>query len=199
MAAALLAATSSTHAQTNWIGATSSDWFTARNWSAGVPTAGTNAIINTVSPNPTVVASPGVEALNLTVGQNGTGELTIQSGGTVNTMSLGAVGNLAGSQGMVTVTGAGSTWTNSGNVVVGGIGTGTLTIQNGGTVNSGGGASVGQSVGSNWYGDGDRPGLQLEQRSRRRAQYRRFWHGNTHDRERWESHQYHWLHRQHRQ
>ena len=49
---------------------------------------------------------------------------------------------------MVTVTGAGSTWTNIGNVVVGGIGTGALTIQNGGTVNSGGGGSVGLSVGS---------------------------------------------------
>jgi outer membrane autotransporter protein len=73
--------------------------------------------------------------------------LTIQSGGTV-TDAFGAVGNLGGSQGMVTVTGAGSTWTNIGNVVVGGIGTGALTIQNGGTVNSGGGGSVGQSVGS---------------------------------------------------
>ena len=46
------------------------------------------------------------------------------------------------------MTGAGSTWTNIANVVVGGIGTGALTIQNGGTVNSGGGGSVGQSVGS---------------------------------------------------
>ena len=73
--------------------------------------------------------------------------LTIQSGGTV-TDAFGAVGNLPGSQGTVTVTGAGSTWTNIGNVVVGGLGTGTLTIQNGGTVNSGGGGSVGQSVGS---------------------------------------------------
>ena len=144
---ALLAATSSTHAQTNWTGAVSSNWFTAGNWTAGVPTAGTSANINTVSPNPTVVATPGGAALNLAVGQNGTGMLTIQSGGTVTDAS-GAVGNLPGSQGTVTVTGAGSTWTNIGNVVVGGLGTGALTIQNGGTVNSGGGGSVGQSVGS---------------------------------------------------
>ena len=73
--------------------------------------------------------------------------LTIQSGGTVTDVS-GAVGNLPGSQGTVTVTGAGSTWTNTGSVVVGGLGTGALTIQNGGTVNSSGGGSVGQSVGS---------------------------------------------------
>jgi T5SS/PEP-CTERM-associated repeat protein/autotransporter-associated beta strand protein len=150
VAAALLAATSSTRAQTNWTGAVSSDWFNPLNWSAGVPTAATSANINTVSPNPTgtVVAPPGgpASALNLSVGQNGTGRLTIQSGGTVTDV-LGTVGNLPGSQGTVTVTGVGSTWTNQ-VVVVGGLGTGTLAIQNGGTVNSAGGGSVGVSPGS---------------------------------------------------
>jgi T5SS/PEP-CTERM-associated repeat protein/autotransporter-associated beta strand protein len=146
VAAALLAATSPTRAQTNWIG-TTTDWFTAGNWSAGVPTAVTSAIINTVSPNPTVVATPGGTALNLAVGQNGTGRLTIQSGGTVTDV-LGTVGNLGGSQGAVTVTGANSNWFNAASVVVGGQGTGTLTIQNGGTVNSAGGGSVGLAVGS---------------------------------------------------
>ena len=34
----------------------------------------------------------------------------------------------------MTVTGAGSNWSNAGGVVVGGLGTGTLTIQDGGTV-----------------------------------------------------------------
>ena len=43
------------------------------------------------------------------------------------------------------------------------------------------------------------PGSSLDQRTKRRAQYRQFWHGHTHDRERWEGHQYHRLHRQHRQ
>ena len=151
---ALLAATSSTHAQTsNWTGAVSNDWFNAGNWNAGVPALPTNAIIDTVSPNPTVVAASGVgTALNLTVGQSGTGNLTIRDGGTVSNV-LGAVGNLPGSQGTVTVTGPGSTWTNGnakgiGNVVVGGLGTGTLAIENGGTVISTGGSSVGLSVGS---------------------------------------------------
>ena len=46
----------------------------------------------------------------------------------------------AGRAGTVTVTGAGSNWTNAGTVVVGGQGTGTLTIQDGGTVNSAGGS-----------------------------------------------------------
>ena len=73
--------------------------------------------------------------------------LVIQNGGTLTDFG-GFVGNLPGSQGTVTVSGAGSTWTNIGNVVVGGLGTGTLTIQNGGTVNSAGGGSIGLSVGS---------------------------------------------------
>ena len=144
---ALLAATSSTHAQTNWTGAVSTNWFTAGNWDAGVPTVVTNANIDTVSANPTVVATPGGTALNLAVGQSGTGILTIQSGGTVFDIS-GAVANSQGSQGTVTVSGAGSTWTNMTNVVVGGQGTGTLTIQNGGMVNSAIGGSVGLAVGS---------------------------------------------------
>ena len=61
--------------------------------------------------------------------------------------SFGAVGNFPGGLGTVTVTGAGANWSNSAGVVVGGLGTGTLTIQDGGTVNSGGG-SVGLSAGS---------------------------------------------------
>ena len=72
------------------------------------------------------------------------GTVTVQNGGTLTDFG-GFVGNLPGSQGTVTVSGAGSTWTNTSNIVVGGLGTGTLTIQNGGTVNSAAGGSVGQS------------------------------------------------------
>ena len=56
---------------------------TLRNWNAGVPTQTTNANINTVTPNSTVVTGPGAPARNLSVGQNGTGMLTIQTGGTL--------------------------------------------------------------------------------------------------------------------
>ena len=141
------ASTVSTHAQTNWTGAVSNDWFNAGNWNAGVPTAATSANIDTVTPNSTEVRGAGATALNLAVGQSGTGMLAIQNGGTLTDFG-GFVGNLPGSQGTVTVSGAGSTWTNTGTIVVGGLGTGTLTIQNGGTVNSGGGGSVGLSAGS---------------------------------------------------
>ncbi len=66
--------------------------------------------------------------------------LAVQNGGTLTDFG-GFVGDLPGSRGTATVSGAGSTWTNTGTIVVGGLGTGTLTIQNGGTVNSGGGGS----------------------------------------------------------
>jgi fibronectin-binding autotransporter adhesin len=147
MAAALLATASSSRAQTDWTGTVSSDWFTAGNWNAGVPTSATSANIDSATPNATVVGAAGATVQNLAVGSVGTGILTIQNGGTVSNV-LGAVGNLAGSNGMVTVTGAGSSWTNSGTIVVGGVGKGILTIQNGGTVSSAGGGSVGLNAGS---------------------------------------------------
>jgi outer membrane autotransporter protein len=141
------ASTVSTHAQTNWTGANSNGWFNSLNWNAGVPNALTSANIDTVTPNSTEVRGAGASALNLTVGQNGTGILVIQTGGTLTDFG-GAVGNLPGSRGTVIVSGAGAMWTNIGDVAIGGLGTGALTIQNGGTVNSSGGGSVGLSVGS---------------------------------------------------
>jgi T5SS/PEP-CTERM-associated repeat protein len=145
--ALLAASTAPTLAQSNWTGTISTDWFTAGNWSAGVPTAVNSPIIDTVTPNATVLGTTGGAAQNLTVGQSRTGMLTIQGGGTLTNVS-GAVGNGPGSQGAVTVSGPGSTWTNTGTIQIGGLGLGTLTIQNGGTVNSAGGGSVGLSAGS---------------------------------------------------
>ena len=70
------------------------------------------------------------------VGGQGTGTLTIQDGGTVNSAGGGSVGLSAGSTGTVTVTGPGSSWINgpSGGLNIGSFGTGTLTIANGGRV-----------------------------------------------------------------
>ena len=62
-----------------------------------------------------------------------TGALTIQNNGTLN-ITGADIGNFAGSQGTVTVTGAGSNWTNSSLLSVGTDGTGALTIANGGVV-----------------------------------------------------------------
>ena len=144
--ALFIASTVSTHAQTNWTGQSSSNWFLSGNWDAGFPRQTTDGNINTVTPNATVISDPGALARNLTVGANGTGMLTIVAGGTLAD-SFGTIGNLPGGVGTVTVTGAGSSWSNAGSVVVGGQGAGTLIIQDGGTVSSGGG-SVGLSAGS---------------------------------------------------
>ena len=93
--ALLAASTGPTHAQTNWTGRFSSDWFLSGNWTAGLPWQTTDGNINTVTPNSTVIENPGAAARNLSVGANGTGMLTIQTGGTLAD-SFGTIGNLAG-------------------------------------------------------------------------------------------------------
>jgi outer membrane autotransporter protein len=112
---ALCAAPPPVAAQTFWTGATSTNWFTPGNWSTNaVPTAVDLVQINTITPNATVIAGGPAVAAGSDIGNN------------------------AGSQGAVTVTGAGSTWTNNGLLSVGTSGTGTLTIANGGVVSNGG-------------------------------------------------------------
>ena len=87
------------------------------------------------------VTGPGSTWINgpaggLNIGSFGTGTLTIANGGTVinTTPVIANIGNAVGSQGTVTVTGAGSIWSNSSGVNVGNFGTGTLTIADGGIV-----------------------------------------------------------------
>lgn len=71
----------------------------------------------------------------LYVGSSGTGTLTISDGGTVSN-NYGSIGSNPGSNGTVTVTGTGSTWTNSHSLSVGYGGTGILTISGGGAVSN---------------------------------------------------------------
>ena len=74
----------------------------------------------------------------LYVGQAGNGTLNITNGAAVrNEYYRGRIGSSSGSTGIVTVDGAGSTWTNSGGLTVGGNGYGTLNIINGGLVSVG--------------------------------------------------------------
>ncbi|MEO8317881.1 MAG: autotransporter domain-containing protein [Bradyrhizobium sp.] len=77
----------------------------------------------------------------------GIGTLTIRNGGVVSTGGGGYVAADIGSTGTVTVDGAGSTWTNSGSLTVGNLGSGTLTIRNGGVV-SASGMSIADQAGS---------------------------------------------------
>jgi len=133
------------HAQTVWDGSTSTDWFTASNWSTNaVPTAADAAIIATISPNPTVISS----------------------GAAVS--NTGVIGPTAG-RGQVTVTGAGSTWTVTNFLRVGDLSAdpgvhAILNVLNGGRVTSGTGSigrfgAIGEAtvrgVGSRWTNAGD--------------------------------------------
>src|SRR5271157_894805 len=112
--------------------------------------AGTTSTLNGAISGVGSLTKDGLGTLALTVALTGTstyggdtivkgGTLTIQSGGTVSDAN-GFIGD-AGSTGTVTVTGAGSTWTNKGALFVGGNsggpgGVGLLQISNGGTVNA---------------------------------------------------------------
>ena len=50
------ASTGSTHAQTDWTGQFTSNWFLSGNWDAGFPRQTTDANIDTVTPNSTVLS-----------------------------------------------------------------------------------------------------------------------------------------------
>ncbi|RCR67901.1 hypothetical protein [Larkinella punicea] len=68
-------------AQTTWTGTTNTDWNTAGNWSAGVPTTTLDAIIPNVTPSPTIGASTSAVAKSVEVQSGGT--LTIASSATL--------------------------------------------------------------------------------------------------------------------
>ena len=81
----------------------------------------------------------------LTIGvNNSSAVLTVEQGGTVQS-STGLIASNVGSQGEVTVTGAGSNWTLSNDLRVGNTGTATLSITDGGSVTSSGGGAIGFS------------------------------------------------------
>jgi outer membrane autotransporter protein len=72
---------------------------------------------------------------NVIVGNTGTGTLTIEGGGAMSDLT-GNIGSEPGSTGTVTVTGTGSSWTNSQTLTIGFDGAGTLTISDGGAVSN---------------------------------------------------------------
>ena len=73
----------------------------------------------------------------LNVGHDGAGLLNIVNGGCVSN-SFGSIGHNSGSIGAVSVSGTGSTWTNTGYIFIGNYGFGALNIASGGTVCSDG-------------------------------------------------------------
>ena len=74
----------------------------------------------------------------LYVGGSGSGMLNIAAGGQVSNTSTASLGYSSGSTGIAYITGAGSTWANSGDLYVGFQGSGTLNVADGGAVTVGG-------------------------------------------------------------
>jgi T5SS/PEP-CTERM-associated repeat protein len=103
---------------------------------------------------------------SLFVGAVGNAALHVSHGGTVSAGGSGsAIGGSGGSTSTVTVDGAGSAWTNSGDLLVGNAGAAVLSITNGGTVTSSGAFISGNypavantvtvdGAGSNWTDNG---------------------------------------------
>ncbi len=71
------------------------------------------------------------------IGVDGSGTLTIADDGTVNSTGRSRLGFSAGAQGDVAITGAGSTWNHTGDLVIGTAGDGNLAIESGGTATTG--------------------------------------------------------------
>lgn len=94
-------------------------------------------------PNPWVIPGNGV----LTIGSSSTGGMTILNGGSVTAGEDTFLGFEAGSEGRVTVDGAGSQL-ETGNLIVGTSGSGVLTIRNGGVVRGNDRSAAGTLPGS---------------------------------------------------
>jgi T5SS/PEP-CTERM-associated repeat protein/autotransporter-associated beta strand protein len=92
-------------------------------------------------------ASAWTNSNSLYIGRGGAGALTILGGGSVSNEFYASIGDDLGSAGSVTVSGARSTWTNSGNLNVGVKGTGMLVITEGGVVRNSS-ATISYGVGS---------------------------------------------------
>ncbi len=82
---------------------------------------------------PGTLGHPWANGGAITIGDSGTGSVAVSAGGEV-TSAGGSLGKQVGSEGTITVDGAGSQWLNSVDLGVGELGTGTLTITNGGKV-----------------------------------------------------------------
>lgn len=84
---------------------------------------------------------------DIAVGNSAMGELQINAGSNVIVTGSGIIGNALGSLGVVTVTGAGSTWEISGNLTVGAQGQGQLDVNNDAVVIVNGLVDIGEGPG----------------------------------------------------
>lgn len=106
--------------------------------------------IGNVSGSIGTVEVSGTESLwavsqNLRVGQEGTGTLAIKNGAQVTTSNEAVIGFSSGSEGTVEVSGTDSHWESSDYLTIGYMGTGKLSITDGGQVTTGISANIGDS------------------------------------------------------
>jgi autotransporter-associated beta strand protein/T5SS/PEP-CTERM-associated repeat protein len=126
-----------------WTNTGSGDWFTPANWSTGSsPSSYTDAAVGRGLAE---ISSGTAQARQIYLGTGGTGAMTISNGAALET-GIGVTGGyytvLGYGNGSATVTGGNSTWTFGVPIYVGVLGTGSLSIENGGKVR--------QSDTSNW-------------------------------------------------
>ncbi|MBB2974189.1 autotransporter outer membrane beta-barrel domain-containing protein [Mesorhizobium sp. RMAD-H1] len=134
--------TSAPAAAQTWKGGTAgapSDWNTGTNWVGNVVPNGGVVIIDQ-APETILGNTPDGNTGNTTVGENGTGTLTIKNGVALKSTGYLIVGHNAGSNGAVTITGQGSSYTTSatvqgvGAVAIGYWDTGKMTVTDNATV-----------------------------------------------------------------
>ncbi len=123
-------------AQTNWT-ATTGSWFDSGNWTAGAPISSVDAIIDNGGISQLFLAD--AQAQDVYIGNAISGSLQIGNGANLASR-FSSIGHLADADGAVTVTGENSRWNSIGvssamsSLSVGGNGKGTLTIADGGVV-----------------------------------------------------------------
>ncbi len=119
---------------TDWTGATSTDWFQPLNWTNGVPGVTSEAIIDTLIPNGAVISVPGAIADDLFVSNGNDAVLTVTGAGTLQTDTL-AVNDGTTGLGVLNV-GNGASVVATINLNVAQAGAGELNITGGATVSS---------------------------------------------------------------
>jgi len=81
------------------------------------------------------------------VGQEGDGALNVTDGGVLESKEISVIGGASGSSGAVTVSGTGSSWTISGDLIVGDHGNGVLNVESGGVADVAGDLHAARNAG----------------------------------------------------
>jgi len=136
--------------QRDWLGGTSTNWFTASNWTPqGVPSSSNPVVIDPGLHRPCIILLPGAMTGELAVGGAFEfADLTIQNIGTLQTHATLSLGFDPGSIGRVTVTGPSASLHAMSTLLVGWEGRGELTISDGATLQTTLDVAVAYEVGS---------------------------------------------------